>query len=255
MSPLSEVQAGFAAALLDPTAPAPPGVVGPDRRPAPRRFAVYRNNVLSALGNAVAGSFPAVKRIVGDDFFRAMARAYVLAEPPTAPVLLDYGTTFPDFIARFAPAASLPYLPDVARIERGWREAYHAGDAAPLPPTALAELPETALPGLVFTLHPSLRLVRSRWPALTVWRMNVSDVPTTTVDFSVAEDALIVRPGAEVEVRIVPPGGAAFVTALAAGETLLAAAETAQAADMRFDLAGNIAGLFAAGAVCRISRA
>ena len=80
-------------------------------------------------------------------------------------------------------------------------------------------------------MHPSLRLVRSRWPALTVWRMNVSDVPTTPVDFSVPEDALIVRPGAEVEVRIVPPGGAAFVTALAAGGTLLSAAETAQAAD------------------------
>ena len=74
----------------------------------------------------------------------------------------------------------------------------------------------------------------------------------TPVDFTVAEDALIVRPRAEVEVRIVPPGGAAFVTALADGETLLAAAETAQASDARFDLAGNIAGLFAAGALCRI---
>ena len=134
MPQLSEVQAGFAAALLDPAAPVPAGIVGPGRRPAPRRFAVYRNNVVSALGNAVAGSFPAVKRIVGEDFFRAMARAYVLAEPPTSPVLLDYGTTFPDFIARFAPAASLPYLPDVARIERRWREAYHAEDAEPLSP-------------------------------------------------------------------------------------------------------------------------
>jgi hypothetical protein len=251
---LSEVQAGFAAALLDPAAPVPAGIVGPDRGPAPRRFAVYRNNVVSALANAVAGSFPAVKRIVGEDFFRAMARAYVLAEPPTSPVLLDYGVTFPDFIAGFAPAAPLPYLPDVARIERRWREAYHAANAEPLPPTALAGVAEADLPGLSFAMHPSLRLVRSRWPALTVWRMNVSDVPTTPVDFSVAEDALIVRPGAEVEVRIVPPGGAAFVTALAAGETLLSAAETAQAADERFDLAGNIAGLFAAGAFCRIRR-
>jgi hypothetical protein len=254
LPPLSEVQAGFAAAILDPAAPVPAGITGPGRRPAPRRFGVYRNNVISSLGNAVAGSFPAVKRIVGDDFFRAMARAYVLAEPPTSPVLLDYGATFPDFIARFAPAASLPYLPDVARIERLWREAYHAEDAEPLSPEALSGLPEAALPGLTFTLHPSLRLVRSRWPALTVWRMNVSDVPTTPVDFSVPEDALIVRPGAEVEVRIVPPGGAAFVTALAGGETLLAAAETAQAADQRFDLAGNIAGLLAAGALCRIHR-
>ncbi len=255
MPPLSEVQAEFAAALLDPAAPVPAGIVAPGGRPAPRRFAVYRNNVISALANAVASSFPAVRRIVGDDFFRAMAWAYVLAEPPTSPVLLDHGATFPDFIARFPPAGSLPYLPDVARIERRWRESYHAEDAEPLPPTALSELAEAALPGLIFELHPSLRLVRSPWPAVTVWRMNVSDVPMTPVDFTVAEDALIVRPGAEVEVRIVPPGGAAFVTALAAGDTLLAAAETAQAADQRFDLAGNIAGLFAAGALRRICRA
>ena len=162
MPPLSEVQAEFAAALLDPAAPVPDGIVGPGRRPAPRRFAVYRNNVTSALANAVAGSFPAVRRIVGEDFFRAMARDYVRAEPPTSPVLHDYGTTFPDFIARFAPAAPLPYLPDVARIERRWFEAYHAEEADPLPPAALSGLGEAELPGLTFTMHPSLRLVGSR---------------------------------------------------------------------------------------------
>ena len=247
MPSLSEVQADFVAALLDPASPVPAGIVGPDDGPAVRRFAVYRNNVVSGLGNAVAGSFPAVKRIVGEEFFRTMARAYVLAEPPTSPVLIDYGATFPDFIAGFAPAASLPYLPDVARIERAWREAYHAEDAEPLPPAVLAGIADGDLAGLSFTMHPSLRLVRSRYPALTIWRMNASNVPLTPVDFSVAEDALIVRPDAEVVVRSVPPGGHAFVTALAAGVALLSAAETARAADERFDLAGNIAGLLAAG--------
>lgn len=255
MPSLSEVQRDFSAAILDPAAPPPDGVTGPDHGPAPRRFGVYRNNVVSALTNAVAGAFPAVQRIVGEDFFRAMARAYVLAEPPRSPVLLDYGTTFPDFIAGFAPAASLPYLPDVARIERLWREAYHAAEATPLPPDALGAVPEAELAGVTFMLHPSLRLARSAYPALTIWQMNATDMPLTAVDFSTAEDALIVRPGAEVEVRKVPPGGAAFVTALAAGATLLSAAETAQTADGRFDLAGNIAGLIAAGALCGINRA
>lgn len=254
MRSLSELQADFAAALLDPGAALPGGLVAPDGKPAHSRFAVYRNNVASALVNAVAATFPATRRIVGADFFRAMAHGYVRASPPTAPVLHRYGATFADFIADFAPAASLPYLPDVARIEWRWREAYHARDADPLPPAALAGCAESDLPALTFSLHPSLRLVRSDFPALTIWRMNASDAPPTRVDFSVAEDALIVRPGAEVEVRIVPPGGAAFVAALAEGWTLRSAAETAQAADERFDLAGNIAGLFAAGAFCSIHR-
>ena len=254
MPSLPELQGAFAAALLAPDGAPPEGVVGPDGNPAPRRFAVYRNNVGAALANTVALAFPAVGRIVGEAFFKAMAHAYVRAEPPRSAVLLDYGATFPDFIAGFAPAASLPYLSDVARLEWAWREAYHARDAAPLDPGALGTVPEAEIGAVRFVLHPALRLVRSRFPVLAIWRMNTADTEVGAVDFSVAEDALIVRPGAEVEVRHVPPGGAAFLAALGAGRTLMDAAATAQAADGRFDLAGNLAGLLGAGAFLELER-
>jgi hypothetical protein len=249
---LADVQAEFAAALRDPNAGMPEGVSGPDGAPAPRRFAVYRNNVIVGLVNAVASAFPAVKRIVGDEFFTAMARAYVVAEPPTSPVLMDYGASFADFIAGFGPAASLPYLPDIARIERAWREAYHAEEARTLDAADFAGLAEVDLPNVKLRLHPSVRLVRSSFPSITIWRMNVGDGPVTPVDFSVAEDALIVRPDAEVEVRVVPPGGAEFVASLDAGESLGAAAVKGLSAVEGFDLAGNISGLIAAGALCAI---
>ena len=249
----AEVQAAFAAALRAP-AGAPAGIVDPRGRPAPRRFAVYRNNVVVGLTKVVVDSFPAVGRIVGADFLRIMARTFVLAQPPRSPVLLDYGADFPRFIESFEPARPLPYLPDVARIERAWREAYHAAEADPLDPAALAGIASDALAAVRFSLHPSVRLVRSSFPALTVWRMNVGDGPVTPVDFSVAEDALIVRPDAEVEVRVVPPGGAEFVAALGRGETLGAAAARGLSADPRFDLAGNIAGLVAAGALHAVTR-
>ncbi|MCP4383255.1 MAG: DUF2063 domain-containing protein [Hyphomicrobiales bacterium] len=249
---LSDVQAEFAAALRDPAAAVPPEVVGPDGGPAPKRFEVYRNNVLSALGNAIAGAFPAVEKLVGETFFRAMARLYVVDNPPTSAVMLDYGNSFPEFIARFESAASLPYLPDVARLEVAWRESYHAAEAVPLPADALSAVPQIDLPDLIFGLHPSLRLIASRYPIVTIWRMNVSDEPIRPVDFSVGEDALIVRPDAEVEVRVVPPGGVAFVTALMAGETLAVAAAAGQAADAAFDLAGNIAGVVGSGALVEL---
>jgi hypothetical protein len=185
---------------------------------------------------------------------RAMARAFVLACPPETPMLIDYGAGFPDFVAAFEPAATLPYLADVARIERAWREAYHAADADPIDPASLAAVAESDVAGISFRLHPSLRLVRSNIPALTIWRMNAGEGPVAPVDFSVAEDALIVRPDAEVEVRVVPPGGAVFVAALREGETLGEAAARGLSADHRFDLAGNIAGLIAAGALCEIRR-
>lgn len=247
---LADVQAEFSAALRDPKAAMPGDVTGPDGTPAPRRFAVYRNNVIVGLVNAVSGSFPAVKQIVGEEFFDALARAYVTAEPPRSPVLMEYGGSFPDFIAGFAPAASLPYLPDVARIERAWREAYHAAEAVALSPRDLAGVREEDLERLVLKLHPSLRILKSDYPVLKIWRMNTSDEPIVPVDFSVGgEDTLIVRPEAEVIVRRLPAGGYAFVEAFAAGKTLGEAAAAGIAADDGFDLSANIAGLIDSGAV------
>jgi putative DNA-binding protein len=240
---------GFAAALLDPTLAAPWGLVGPDGEPSLKRFSVYRNNVVVGLTEALKSNFPAVCRIVGEEFFDVMARIFVVSEPPTSPILLDYGAGFADFIVRFEPAASLPYLPDIARIERAWTEAYHAPEATALTPEALAAIPDDCVPVLKFSVHPSLRMVRSPLPALTIWQTNVGDGVPGPVDFAAGgEDVLLVRPTAEVEVRAMPPGGYEFVAALERGQSLTEAMKAALTADPRFDLSGNIRDLIVAGA-------
>ena len=250
MQPLEERQRDFAAALLDAGLPPPAGLVGPDGEPSLRRFAVYRNNVVVGLVDALADAFPAVRRIVGDEFFLAMARVHALTEPPTSPILLDYGASFPEFIAGFRPAAELPYLADVARIELAWREAYYSAETGAIDPVAFAGLGSGELPGLCLTLHPSLRLVRARYPALTVWDMNVREGAATSIDITGrGEDALIVRPGAEVEARGLPDGGFEFIASLLRGETVLAAAQAAITACAGFDIAANLSGLLEAGAI------
>ncbi len=249
MQRLAERQRGFAAAVLDAQAEIPPGLVGPDGAPSARRFAVYRNNVLAGLSESLKLTFPAVCRIVGDAFFLAMARAYVSADPPRSPMLLAYGAGFPVFVERFPPAAGLPYLADIARIENAWKEAFHAAEAAPLPPAALAALPQDRLADVRFRVHPSLRVASSRYPALTIWRMNVEGGEPGPVDLAAGgEDSLIVRPLANVQVRLVPPGGVAFVRRLAEGAPLGEAANAALAVAEDFDLSANLAGLISAGA-------
>ena len=120
-------QADLAAALLAPERAAPAGL-------APQaRLAVYRNNVVVSLTDALAAAYPAVLSLVGERFFKAAAGVYVRAEPPRSPVLITYGQSFAQFLEGFAPAAKLPFLADVARLERLWLEAYHAADAAPQP--------------------------------------------------------------------------------------------------------------------------
>jgi Putative DNA-binding domain len=247
--PLAERQSGFAAAVLDARAPIPPGLVGPDGIPSARRFAVYRNNVIVGLSESMKITFPAVARIVGEEFFMAMARAYVVTDPPHSPMLLEYGGGFPDFVERFPPAATLPYLADVARIECAWKEAFHAPEAVPLPAAAFAAIPQERLPKLRLDLHPSLRIVSSRYPALTIWRMNVEGGVPAPVDLEAGgEDALIVRPAAQVDVRFVPPGGAVFIRRLGEGAPLAEAADAGLAAAESFDLSASLAGLISAGA-------
>jgi len=240
-------QPAFAAALLDPDRPLPPGLARRSDAGAGTAFAVYRNNVAVGLIEAVRASFPVVERIVGQEFFAAMARVFVVRHPPLSPVLIGYGDGFPAFLADFPPAADMPYLPDVARLERAHTRAYHAADITPLGLKALQAVEPERLAGLRLRLHPAFAVIRSAHPIVSIRAMNLDLVPLAPIDRLGPEDALIGRPGLDVEVRALPPGAAAFLLALAAGETLGRAAEVALGEAPGFDLPPAIATLFAAG--------
>ena len=249
--PRDGLEEAFAAALTDPSRPRPTGVVGPDGKAADRRFAVYRNNVVTSLVNVLADIFPAVQRIVGERFFRAMARVHVLQSPPTSRLMTEYGREFPAFVSTFEPAREMPYLADVARIERAWLDAYHAADAAPLDPQALAAIAPEALAAQRFVPHPAARVLRSPHAANTVFAMNRSGGEVRPVDLARPEDTLVVRPQLDVNAIGLPSGGSAFLIALMEGRTLgEAAGAGAQDADRvgeGFDLPANIAGMLEAG--------
>jgi hypothetical protein len=237
----------FAPGLMDPACAPPVDVVGPRGKAAIKRYNVYRNNVTVSLINALAATYPAVQRITGVEFFRAMARFHVRATPPTSPLLFEYGRDFPAFIEGYEPAQDMPWLADTARIERAWLDAYHAADAPPLSPNALADVPSDGLADLVFAAHPAARILRSAYPAVAIFAMNRVEGPVAPLRSSAAEDALITRPDMEVAVRLLPPGGAAFLKGLIAGQTLGTAAATAFGETPSFDLAANIAGMIEAG--------
>jgi hypothetical protein len=177
-----------------------------------------------------------------------MARVFVSAHPPRSKILHNYGDDFGDFIAAFAPAGGLPYLADVARLEAARTRAYHAADAAPLGAADFSALDPKTIGTLRLSLHPSLQIVRSPYPVVTIWAMNAGDLEPGAIDDSVAEDALVLRPRLDVVVRCLPPGGAAFLLALSSGATLRDAAERALSDDPGFDLTANLAGLVGSGA-------
>ena len=241
--PLKHRQADFAQALLNPDIPVPQGVVDPKGAPAPKRFAVYRNNVTVSLIEAMATAFPVIQKIVGAEFFAAMACDFVRAHPPTSPLLMFYGEAFPDFLRGFTPVAHLAYLPEVAQLELYRRQAYHAADDEPLPDNFLGATAPEDLANLSVVFHPSLRLLEATYPALSLWEWNnasnEADRPALPEH---GEAILIARPELTVEMHRLPPGGIQFLTVLAEGAPLGAAAE-AGATNPQFDLATCISSL------------
>jgi Putative DNA-binding domain len=250
---LSSYAARFAAALIDPARATPSLVSGPNGKGAVTRYNVYRNNVTVSLIDALAAVYPAVQRITGIDFFRAMARFHVRTTPPTSPLLCDYGHAFPAFIETYEYARAMPWLADVARIERAWLDAYHAADAAPLSADALALVPPERLADAVFAAHPATRIVPSRFSAVTIFAANRGEGVSGQIDAGTPEDALITRREMDVVVRHLPEGGAVFLTSLMSGRPLGDAAASALPSSPSFDIAANIAGMIESGSFIAIN--
>ena len=254
MKPLADGQAAFARALRDPGLPAPADIRRPAGALQTRRFNVHRNNFVASLIEALEATFPAVRKLVGEAFFKGSARAFIDAEPPTSPVLLLYGRGFGDFLDRFEPAGGVPYLGDVARLEWARLNAYHAADMVPARIEALAAIPRADAGDSRFVLHPSFALIRSRWPVVSLWSACSGDGPEPDVDMARGEDAIVMRPALTVDTRIAPAGGGMFMARLQAGDTLGQAALIASGETPGFDLADHLQGLFAIGAVAAVDQ-
>lgn len=227
----------FAAALLDPERPAPPGLVSWNGSDPAQRFAVYRNNVTTSLIDALSETFPVVRQLVGEGFFRAMAREFVRRSPPRSPVLAWYGDLFADFVAAFPPAAGLPYLADMARLEYARVLAFHAADVAPaaLADVAACLAEPVMLPSLRLQLQPSLRLIDSPFAIVSLWGAHQGVGDLATIDPLQPECALVLRNGLSLAVMTVPPAAGRFIAALQSGAALGDAVREASTEDAPFD--------------------
>lgn len=243
---LAQFQDAFARALLSPEEPDAPHSLA-----AQPGFAIYRNTVLKGCIDALQANFPAVARLVGEEWFRAAAAVYARRHPPRVPMLLEYGGEFAGFLSAFEPAAELPYLPAVAKLDRYWTEAHAARDEAPLRAQALAGLNSERLGQAILRPHAAARWAWFPLPAYSIWSRNRKAAPVDGDEAQAAwrgEGALIVRPADGVHWRELDEAGCVFMDACAAGEPLAKAAEAAIVVAPGADLAALMARLLDAGA-------
>jgi hypothetical protein len=210
------------------------------------RVEIYRRNSRTNLCNALRNDYPVVERLVGSEFFAQAACDFVAANPSLSGDVGDYGKGFPGFIATYPPAASLPYLQDVARLELAWAEVFLAPDPCAKSSIAefsgLAAIPEEDLGAIRFEFNPALRMLASDYPVLTIWQVNQ---PGYTGDQAVSLDAngewvLLRRRGNAVELHPLAPGEYAWLLALNSGACLEEAVEAAFVAQADFDFSSSL---------------
>ena len=211
---------------------------------AAERLDIYRNTFLSSLTGALRISYPAVHRLVGEEFFEAAAQCFIEAYPPQGAYLNAYGAGFGDFLAQFPPAASLPYLADVARLEWAVNCALHAEESTALDQERLEAVANFPPDRLVLIPHPSVSLLRLDHAAEAIWRAVLAedDDGLSNIDILAGPEWLLIERTANgVEVLRVGEDEWRFAGTLYAGETLEKALDIVLDADMVSVLARHLA--------------
>ena len=244
MPALRELQDALCRSLVAGDDDAAGAYVRSEGLPPAARLSIYRNTFFGTLGNALRLSYTVVHRLVDAEFFEASAQKFIEGEPPRRAYLDEYGAGFPDFLARFAAAASVPYLSDVARLEWAVNCALHAPDATPLDVATLREVAEGDHDRVRFVPHPSVRMIRADFPVDIIWRavLDQDDAALGAVDLGDAPLWLIVhRLPIGIDVRRLNEAAWRCTSALCAGRPLEEAIEGASAIDASTLLAEHLA--------------
>lgn len=238
MQQLSELQSVLASTLLGGDPAAIEGEIVAGRLSAAERLDIHRNNVVISLTDALAKVYPVIHRLVGDNYFRQVARDFVHRHPPRDRSLIAYGAEFPEFLAAEPSTQDHPYFADVAYLEWACHVAFHAPDSPPFDLARLIDMPVDAWPGARICFAPSLKLIRSDYPIARIWLENQLDreqVATIELEDGVNYTS-VARPESDVEVRSLDATEYFFASSLQAGACLEEAYETAAESCGPFDI-------------------
>jgi len=252
MPELFDFQSDFAAALRDRQhTPAMQRWLAGDADLVDRRMAIYRANMVAAADKALSSAYPVIRQVVGEEFFHGLAREYQRGTPAASGDLTDFGATFDAFVSAFEHTRSLPYLPDLARLEWAVHRAGGAADAPDWDAGALATVEPEQQAEIRFAWSPGLAVVESAHPVVRIWTIHQPGYGGEfSVDWNRADTALVARDGFAVVVTECGAADATFIRASLAGAPLGDAVAAALATHPDFDLGVLLGRALAARLVC-----
>lgn len=219
----------------------------------PAGMAVYRNTVLKGCVDALLSLYPAVHRLTGDAWMQAVALDFVRRHPPASGALQHYGDGFPAAVeAALQSTGELPWLHEVALLDRCWQHSQGAADAPALDLAGLAAFAgadEARLARATLRLHPATRWhLSAQWPVFSLWQAARSAAADPNPPVWCAQGALFTRPAGAVQAVDIGAAETALLQACAEGQPVGVALAAAHAADPTGDAGVALARLLTHGA-------
>jgi hypothetical protein len=237
MPTLLELQYAFMNGILDGDPGAASEQIWPKGIDPSQRLGIYANNALANFVDSLRLSFPAVRRLVGDDYFDRCARGFRRQRPSRSGDLQHTGEGFSEYLLQLHRSDQYRYLADVARLEWLYQESLIAADHPPLDLARLGTVAPGEYGGLRFRLHPAARLFASDYPVVEIWEANVgSAAEPPVIDLGKGADrALLARGRGGLQIYRLSPAEYVFLNACRQREPFEAAVESAVAIDAAFD--------------------
>ncbi len=189
--------------------------------PGAARLAVYAEGYVVRIREALAEVYEAVRHLVGERAFSALAQAYAQRHPSCDYNLSLAGRHLPEFLPAAALTQRLPFLPDLARLEWAVGRAFHAFQCPPLDSARLATRSAGDWGRVQLIFQPSVSLVTSAWPILDLWEARTR--PRAEIDIPLVnrpQRVLVFRRELAVQCELVDAPQAAMLEGLLSGRSL-----------------------------------
>lgn len=224
---LLETQRRFLAALYDDAETGPlTSITGNGLDPA-ARLRIYRHSCDQIQNLALRTTYPAILALVGDEFFDQTAHGYRAAFPSHCGNLQAFGQHLAEYLDGLPAVHALAYLPDVARLEWLRQESALSADCATWPRPSVQRS----------RLHPSVRLLASPYPVLTIWRYSVQPTSERLLLPDGGERIVLWREDDQVAMAELDSASFACIESLSRGSVLANAYQAGYTQDPEFDFA------------------
>jgi hypothetical protein len=185
------------------------------------RLSVHADTARANFIASLVSSYPAVERLVGEDYFAQCARGFHRRHPSQSGDLQPAGRGFAQYLMELHGDDEYRYLGEVARLEWLIQETLLAADTGAFDLAKLGKVAPHEYDELRFQLHPSARLFASAYPCVHIWQANVqSNAEPEPIDLSEGPDRVLLMRSLDGELTFhrLSRGEERFLQALYAGE-------------------------------------